>query len=250
MLPPIERARPKDLRRGYLRECDAVHCLFCDVSIERGLVYPSGEGLRTARKAIEHHVLATHGGPLGGLLSLGKVGHGLSDVQAEVVALWAGGQSDRDVAEALGRSPSTVRNHRFQLRRKHREARLFVALMDLLEDPMNQQGALVQFHSTLPVSDDRTWVTTEEAEQLLGAYFEDRSRTVLKRIPKKEKHKLVVLRCLVERFEPERRYAEREVSELLKEAHADYAALRRYLVDYRFLERLSDGSAYWRVDVD
>ena len=49
---------------------------------------------------------------------------------------------------------------------------------------------------------------------------------------------------LAARFEPGRRYAEREVNELLADDAPDVATLRRLLVDERFLER--DHGSYWR----
>ena len=57
-----------------------------------------------------------------------------------------------------------------------------------------------------------------------------------------EKKRVVVVRYLVETLLDEGRdYPERELNErlaeLLAEANEDYAALRRYLVDYRFMDR-------------
>ena len=46
-------------------------------------------------------------------------------------------------------------------------------------------------------------------------------------------------------FEPGHRYPEREVNDVLRTFWADYAALRRYLVDEGFLDR-ADG-VYWRA---
>jgi len=68
----------------------------------------------------------------------------------------------------------------------------------------------------------------------------------LARIPPKEKQKLVVLKALAERFERGRDYGDAELREILKPVHEDYALLRRYLVDYRFLERDEEGRRYRR----
>ena len=54
-----------------------------------------------------------------------------------------------------------------------------------------------------------------------------------------------ILDWLAGRFEPGKTYPERDVNLLLGLAHADVAALRRYLVDEEFLER-RDGF-YWRA---
>ena len=65
----------------------------------------------------------------------------------------------------------------------------------------------------------------------------------LRSIPTKRKARVVVLLELLARFTPGRRYAEREVNEVLREAHDDFASLRRELIDYHYLSR-ADGE-YW-----
>jgi hypothetical protein len=63
-------------------------------------------------------------------------------------------------------------------------------------------------------------------------------------MPTKRSKRLLVLDHLAQCFEPGRTYLETEVNEVLRRFHADYAALRRYLVDEMFLSR--DGGVYWR----
>ena len=62
----------------------------------------------------------------------------------------------------------------------------------------------------------------------------------------------VVLERIAVEFEPGRRYDEKEVNVVVGRFFNDYAAIRRYLVDERFLDR--DHGVYWRaggrVDVD
>lgn len=76
-----------------------------------------------------------------------------------------------------------------------------------------------------------------EQEQAVARLF-DGPRLV--RIPARRRRRTVVLLELLRRFEPGRVYQEREVNDLLRQAHEDVASLRRELVDYRYLER-SDG---------
>ena len=64
-------------------------------------------------------------------------------------------------------------------------------------------------------------------------------------IPAARSKRLVLLDWLAQRFEPGRHYPEREVNAILREVHPDVAALRRYLVDEGFLERLR--GEYWRM---
>lgn len=72
----------------------------------------------------------------------------------------------------------------------------------------------------------------------------------LKRQPSKLKNWPIILRWLVMLFEADRYYTEREVSEMLKEKHEDYATLRRHLVDYGYLRRERGGGRYWLAPED
>jgi hypothetical protein len=63
-------------------------------------------------------------------------------------------------------------------------------------------------------------------------------------IPVKQAKRLLVLDWLAQDFEPGRRYSEATVNEILRVHHPDTAALRRYLVDYGFLDR--SAGEYWR----
>jgi hypothetical protein len=81
-------------------------------------------------------------------------------------------------------------------------------------------------------------------------------------IPAARGKRLAVLDHLAGLFEPGRRYPEREVNEILRAWHPDYALLRRYLVDEGFLDRADEPApsgrrsdkVYWRtggtVEVD
>jgi hypothetical protein len=64
-------------------------------------------------------------------------------------------------------------------------------------------------------------------------------------VPAQRSKRRVVLEHVVRVFEPGVRYPEREVNALLAVWHADYAALRRYLVDEALLSR--DAGEYWRT---
>jgi hypothetical protein len=68
----------------------------------------------------------------------------------------------------------------------------------------------------------------------------------LKQIPTQHKKLLVILRYLAPRFEPGRRYSEKEVNTILRPMNEDTAALRRYLVDEGFLAR--ESGIYWRTE--
>ena len=64
--------------------------------------------------------------------------------------------------------------------------------------------------------------------------------------PARHKVQRMAIALLAQRFQPEREYREREVNETLMDGHtfADWALLRRSLVDWGFMARESDGSRY------
>jgi predicted transcriptional regulator len=70
----------------------------------------------------------------------------------------------------------------------------------------------------------------------------------IKAIPAQFKKMKAILRHVVRAFEPEVRYSEREVNEILRRFHDDTARLRRELVDNGLMAREGGGGAYWRAD--
>jgi hypothetical protein len=94
----------------------------------------------------------------------------------------------------------------------------------------------VQQHSTDPFDG-----ATPEAARMLRTYFDGER---LKSMPRAGQRRQVVLEHLVTRFEVGVHYSEAEVNDLLRSAHSDVAALRRYLVDAGLLDRAH--GEYWR----
>lgn len=85
---------------------------------------------------------------------------------------WVWGRTPDVIAASLGgRWVSTVRHHRFGLRRRAAQARAFLAGMEPQEGASDQGFA--DFHATRPVGEDRTVVTHAEARELLDADFGD-----------------------------------------------------------------------------
>ena len=66
----------------------------------------------------------------------------------------------------------------------------------------------------------------------------------LVKIPDTHTKREVVLRWILDQLE-DRRYREREISELLKRFHDDYATLRRELINHRLMKR--EGGIYWKT---
>jgi hypothetical protein len=85
---------------------------------------------------------------------------------------------------------------------------------------------------------------TPEWERMVLSSFFDGER--LKEIPANLKKRQVILAWLANRFEPDTHYPEREVNEIIKRHHPDASALRRELVDHRYMQR--ENGVYWRVE--
>ena len=66
-------------------------------------------------------------------------------------------------------------------------------------------------------------------------------------IPAKRKKRDVILRWLLQDFEPGVEYPEPEVNRILRRYHPDCATLRRELFESGYLHRRGGGGAYWRT---
>ncbi len=79
--------------------------------------------------------------------------------------------------------------------------------------------------------------------------FLDRNGKLTTWPPAKQQDKLLILEYLASFFEQGRTYSEKEVNELLLQHSLinDSAALRRAMHEYRFMNRLRDGSQYWLI---
>ena len=84
----------------------------------------------------------------------------------------------------------------------------------------------------------------EKTKKMLKAYLNPDGS--IKQIPSPPKLQ-VVLNYLVQFFEFNTNYTEKEVNTILRRFNEDTAGLRRDLVDAKMLDRESDGSRYWRI---
>ena len=238
----FDTATVEELSQGYKKDGDQYVCLLCGQSYIKGQIYPMDEVYYDAEHATIHHITQAHGSVFDRLLDMGKRSTGLSDVQRSVVELLYMGKSDDEIARTLGgRAKSTIRNHRFALRERKQRAKIFLAIMQNLEDKREEEKTMT-IHKGATMRDDRFDITEKDRDQVLKVFVKDGKLTQL---PAKEKKKLIVIQELFVRFERGRDYTEREVNEVIKTFYHDYATLRRYLIEYGYLERENDCSRYW-----
>ncbi|EFM11176.1 Protein of unknown function DUF2087 [Paenibacillus curdlanolyticus YK9] len=238
-----------DLKRGFTwnEAAGAYVCLMCGESFEDGAIYSFDSRLYEARKAVAIHGAAAHDSMLDYLLKLDKKTTGLTDLQKELIGMFAEGLQDAEIVKRTGGgSTSTIRNHRFALKEKAKQAKLFLTIMELLEEQGASGPKFVPIHRTATQVDERYAVTQEEYGQLIARYLPDGPEGPLESFPVKEKRRLALLRHMAGYFERNQTYTEKEVNERLKTfSEDDYVMLRRYLIEYGFLDRKDDGSAYW-----
>ncbi|MET3289967.1 UNVERIFIED_CONTAM: DNA-binding CsgD family transcriptional regulator [Brevibacillus sp. OAP136] len=237
----------EEMKRGYRfdGESESFICLICGSDFEQGVIYPHEGKLYEAEKYVRLHVEQEHESMFAHLLELDKKVTGLTDLQKQLLRHFYAGTSDNDIVKETGGSTSTIRNHRFSLREKAKQAKVFLALMDLLEQRPVKQTKLISNHRDATMLDERYAITEEESEAILRTYFPDGLDGMMTEFPKKEKRKVVIMRHVIKRFDPKQTYTENEVNEILGTAYSDHVTLRRYLVDYGFMNRKADGSSYW-----
>lgn len=174
---------------------------------------------------------------------------GVSEVQRELLVLMASGLSDKEIAIKLGVAQSTIRNHRYKLREKEKQARLFLAMMELItlntKKKVNKldKDTLCDAHKTATTLDDRYNITDKERENTIKTYIDENG--AIKTFPSKEKKKLIILSEVVKNFSRGKKYSEKEINRILQRIYEDYATIRRALIEYGFLGRSNDCSSYW-----
>lgn len=235
-----------DLINGYYVSGDIFHCAFCPAGFEKGVIYQQDNRQVDAQKAITSHIHDKHGSVFEALIHEDKQHTGLSEIQRDILLHMYNGKSDKDISREMGSSPSTIRNHRFKLREKQKQAKLFLALMNSAASKRenHQSEELVPVHSGAKMLDERFAITEEEREKAIQSYFIGGVDGPLKQFPAKEKRKIIILQILLLRFEPETVYTELEVNDILREAHDDFVTIRRYMIEYGFMTRSRDGAAY------
>lgn len=212
-------------------------CLLCGMQYEKGIVYTENGVFYDAEKYTRLHIEKTHVSVFDYLLSLDKRENGLSEHQGSLLKLFYSGKSDDDIQKEMGiGSGSTIRAHRFTLKEKERQAKVFVVLMQLLKEK-NEADKKAAAH--LP---DEQLLKLHE-EKIIKRYFENGR---LKTFDVKDKTRRIIVKAVLKKFEPDRIYNAEEVDNILSEIFDDYARLRDSLIDYGLMVRKPDGSQYWR----
>jgi hypothetical protein len=239
-----------DICKGYIYDKTSENyiCLICGEEFTRGLIFKEDGVLMEAEMAVKIHISKSHVSVFKYLLTLDKKYTGLSEVQSKIFEYFYEGYSDKDIVKIEGEgSESNIRNHRFKLREKEKQSKTFLALMTLLSKNENNDNnkKLVEIHRRATMVDERYAITEKERENVIKNCIKNDK---IVNIPRSEKKKIIILKYLSQKFQHNKKYTETEVNETIKQMHEDFAALRRYLIQYGFMDREDNGSSYWLND--
>jgi hypothetical protein len=240
---PIE-----DIKNGfsYNPVTKQYRCLLCQSVFEDGEIYRFGERFFDAHRAISLHVEQQHGGMFPHLLASDSKYNSVTDKQKELLSMIRDGMSDQAIAAKLGISTSTVRHQKFSFREKAKQAKMYLSIYELaMEKTPTDRDTIVPIHEGAKMVDDRYVTTKDESDKILATVFESLSPLKLKLFSAKEKKKIVTLRKIAQQFETGKVYTEKELNRILKDIYDDYPTLRRYLIEYGFMERSTDCMQYW-----
>lgn len=236
-----------DIKNGYRFDnlTNKYICNYCGKEFNVGEVYQYDNRFFDCHKAVTIHLTSEHKSGLELLTESEQKYLGLTDNQKKLLSLINKGLSDNEIAKQTGISPSTVRHQKFMFREKAKQAKMYLAVYELVFNKNMNSENLVEIHSTATMIDDRYITTTEESEKIIKNSFISLSPLKLKAFPAKEKKKIIILKKIIEQFDTGKRYKEKEINDVLKSIFNDYPTLRRYLIEYGFMERTNDCKEYW-----
>ena len=141
LLEVIDKCSVEDLMRGYVHDINSntFICLYCGAIYEDGIIYQNKEKIYTAKKAAEIHIKLKHGGAFEYLLSLDKKYTGISERQKEIFKVFFDNVDNQDAANKLDTSPSTIRSYKFKSHIKMRQAKIYLAIGNLLENQISKK---------------------------------------------------------------------------------------------------------------
>ncbi|HEX2945415.1 MAG TPA: DUF2087 domain-containing protein [Clostridia bacterium] len=253
MIDTILGLSVNDIKNGYSYDpgSERYICHICGKRFQKGEVFSVDGRFFDAAKTMSMHIVKEHADMLELLVSYDKKYTGLTDNQRDLVKMMHSGMSDNEIAKNTGVTPSTIRHQRFIFREKAKQAKLFLAIYELaFQDDIKDRKQLnedriLDVHTGAKMVDDRYFTTEAEEKKILSTMFSSLSPLRLKTFSSKEKKKIVILRKISEQFEKDRRYSEKEVNGIIKVIYEDFVTIRRYLIEYGFMERTNDCKEYW-----
>lgn len=244
----LEELTIKELKQGYkYDEINGVYkCNTCDLEFVDGEIYDIDGKLYEAKLAIKRHLLKKHERNFNYLLNLDSKYNNLTSNQKELLDYFYQGLSDKEIAKILNVTTSTIRHQRFMFKEKALKAKLYLAIYEqALLNKVKEKDELIPIHKGATMVVNRYVTINEEKEHIINTCFTSLDPLKLKEFPAREKKKIVILGEIIKLFKKDKEYLEKEVNEILKGVYDDFPLIRRYLIEYGFMDRKKDCSLYW-----
>lgn len=227
-----------DLERGWHLAGAVNQCNYCQAS------WP----LATPTEELHQHLQLVHGGNRSQLIHLDSRYNTLTTKQQDLLTAFATGIKDQDLAKQLQVAAATIRHQKFTFREKAKQAKLYLAIYNSVFEQAVTADPLIDVPAQPGPVDDRFAITEDEAAATLQRYFDfEHDPLRLKRWPKKQKTIVTILTRIVDELPTGQQLSESELNARLKPIYFDYVTVRRYLIDYGFIKRTTDGRRYWRA---
>lgn len=228
-----------ELKQGYHEQNQQLHCNYCDC------VFPLMQ--KESPELMAAHLKTLHGPNYLQLIQLDSKYNTLTEKQRALLVVFSSGAKDKAIATEMGVSPATIRHQRFTFREKAKQAKLYLATYEMCFDQTEVSLLAVPERAMDVDVDARFAITEEEYTATVKRYFDfSNDRLELRRWPKQQKVIITLLHRVIEEFQHNKHYTDKETTALLKDIYFDYVILRRYLIEYGFLDRTADGRTYWR----
>lgn len=222
----------EEVKQGYREEGNEITCLLCGTYFIKGTNYKIDGVLYDAVAAVKKHIEKEHQSVKSYLLGMPSDYLGISDLQLQLLNFFSTGISDKEVADYLCISASTVRNHRFKLRERERQSKLFLALMELLQEDEHSTNFKINHE-----------VDDKEKKKIIEKYMTESGK--LKQYPTYNKSQKIILEKILERFSLGKKYTEEQILETLSHIYKDYPMLKEELMNYDYLRKSNRADIYW-----
>lgn len=166
----------------------------------------------------------------------------------KIVGLLAQGpKSVEQLAEMLNLHSSTVSHHLARLAKAGlvtARAKGYYSVYQLETKALEEMAQRLLAKENLPAAAAAVDIDAYD-RKVLKNYLTVEGR--LRDFPVQQKKLEVILRYIVQAFEPGLRYREKQVNEILSRFNDDTARLRRNLIEFKLMDRQGGGGEYWRI---
>ena len=126
----------EELASGYYfdEEKNAYTCIFCGETFEDGIVTLSEGRYLDAERAVKEHIIRSHDSVFDCLINMDKDINGLSPSQKKILQSKYLKKDNKTISEEMGINIATVRTHKFHIHKIQNKAKIFLAILEQIEN--------------------------------------------------------------------------------------------------------------------